>query len=45
MYPGKHQRDRELLSNRTHVLIRLHHLLVLGIAAWVGYLFVVKELL
>ena len=44
MYLGKRHRDRELLSSRTHLFIRLHHLLVLGIAAWVGYLFAVKEL-
>lgn len=45
MYLGKRHSDKELLSTRTHVFIRLHHLLVLGVAAWVGYLFVVKELL
>lgn len=45
MYLGIRHRDKELLSTRTHLFIRLHHLLVLGLVAWVGYLFVIKELL
>ena len=44
MYLGKRYRDKALLSSRAQFFIRLHHLLIVGIVGWVGYLFAVKEL-
>lgn len=36
--------DRSTLSLRSRIFIRIHHLAVVGLVAWVGYLFAVREL-
>ena len=38
-------RDKRALSRRSCAFIRLHHLTVCGLIAWIGYLFTVRELL
>jgi hypothetical protein len=37
--------NRETLSRRSRVFIRIHHLAVVGLIAWIGYLFALRELL
>jgi len=37
--------NRECLSRRSRVFIRIHHLAVVGLIAWIGYLFTLGELL
>jgi len=38
-------RDKRALSRRSCAFIRLHHLTVCGLIAWIGYLFTARELL
>ena len=38
-------RDKNSLSRRSRTFIRIHHLAVLGLIAWVAYLFTVRELI
>jgi hypothetical protein len=37
--------NREYLSRRSRVFIRVHHLAVVGLIGWIGYLFALRELL
>lgn len=39
------QRDRENLSKRTRAFVRIHHCAVLGLIAWITYLFTVSTIL
>ena len=38
-------RDKNALSRRSRAFIRIHHLAVLGLMAWIGYLFAMRELI
>lgn len=40
-----HGRDKLTLSRRSRIFIRIHHLAVIGLIAWVAYLFAMRELL
>ena len=44
LFSLKHH-NRENLSRRSRVFIRIHHLAVAGLIAWIGYLFALRELL
>ena len=37
--------NRECLSRRSRVFIRIHHLAVAALVGWIGYLFTLRELL
>ncbi len=37
--------NRECLSLRSRIFIRIHHLAVIGLIGWIGYLFTLRELL
>lgn len=37
--------NRAFLSRRSRLFIRIHHLAVFGLISWIGYLFVLRELL
>ena len=39
------RKDRDTLSLRSRIFIRIHHLAVVGLIAWIGYLFALRELL
>lgn len=36
--------DKLALSRRSRIFIRIHHLAVVGLIAWIGYLFALREL-
>jgi len=38
-------RDKLSLSRRSRTFIRIHHLAVFALIAWIGYLFTLRELL
>lgn len=38
------RKDRLTLSRRSRAFIRVHHLAVLGLIVWVGYLFAIREI-
>jgi len=35
-------RDKHTLSRRSRAFIRIHHLAVTGLIAWIGYLFMLR---
>ena len=37
--------DRQLLGIRSRLFIRMHHTALIGLVGWVGYLFVMRELM
>jgi len=39
------KRDRLSLSRRSRTFIRIHHVAVFALIAWIGYLFTLRELL
>jgi hypothetical protein len=41
--PRPHQ--KVCLSRRSRLFIRIHHLAVIGLIVWIGYLFAIQELL
>lgn len=38
-------RDRHLLGIRSRLFIRMHHTAIIGLLGWIGYLFVIRELM
>jgi hypothetical protein len=38
-------RDTQALSRRSRAFIRIHHLAVFGLIAWISFLFTIRELL
>jgi len=38
-------RDKHALSRRSRAFIRIHHLAVLGLIAWISYLFITRDLI
>ena len=45
MHAPPRQQEKVSLSRRSRLFIRIHHLAVLGLIAWIGYLFASQELL
>jgi hypothetical protein len=45
MHATPPQLEKVSLSRRTRLFIRIHHLAVVGLIAWIGYLFAAQELL
>jgi hypothetical protein len=38
-------KDRHLLGIRSRLFIRMHHTALIGLVGWIGYLFVIRELM